>query len=379
VGNTFRRNTTSSMCDDRLVQKDSGEIFHREIWGGVENCDEFFGSLPCVIYQCNTAFTVTNISSNSVELLGIAPDSLLGGRSFWDERVYPDDKSKLTIHVERLNQGKSECCVHRLVDDRGLPVWVSHSFRKVQATSGMCVRGCITPLLAEDCLEKLDSEIISQFVHKIGNHFQLINLLISSLRRDVVQTHEVDLLEHAVERTVEFTRTFLNYSQRLTCQSEIDLGEILKAAIQSVLPSCLAKQVSLKDIVDESNGHGVVCGDPLLLETALSALLQNAIEATNGGDAVVVQLKFDQRQYGKSGIGEISIVNTGKGIESDDLRNVTAPFFTTKRDRDGLGLTIATRIIELHGGVLKLSSHVEQGTRVEAVLPLVAAGSTSER
>jgi signal transduction histidine kinase len=309
----------------------------------------------------------------------MAPDRLLGNRSFWDERAYPDDRIKLIGHVEQLVRGDLESCVHRLVDDRGLPVWVSHSFRRVQTVAGAVIRGCLTPLRTEDCLDKLDTEVISQFVHKIGNHFQLINLLLSSLRRNAVPTEDGNLLEHAVDRTVEFIRTFLNYSQGLTSRCEIDLGEILRVAIHSALPSFLAKRINLIDLIDEPHGHASLFGDPLLLEIALSALLQNAAEATNIGDEIVVKFKIDQPCLRMGVVGEISIIDPGNGIGADELANVRAPFYSTRRDRDGLGLSLAARIVDLHGGVLKLSSEIGRGTRVDVLLPLTATGPTSER
>jgi signal transduction histidine kinase len=244
--------------------------------------------------------------------------------------------------------------------------------------SGTVVRGCITPLLSEDCIEKIDADVVSQFVHKIGNHFQLINLLISSLRRIVVQSHEVNLLEQSVDRAVEFTRKFSDYSQGLTCRSEFDLSEILQMVIQSALPIFQEKRVSLKNLAVEFPSHAGVHGDPILLESALGSLLQNALEATDIGGEVVVQFKIDH--YPSLGnVGKVSISDSGNGIEGDDIGHVREPFSTTKRDRDGLGLSQAARIIALHGGVLSMASVIGWGTTVDVHLPLTRTGPTSER
>ena len=373
-----RNNSRNLIRDDEGVLRPSQGFIQLDSWGKVASLDAFLGALPSVIYQCTKTLKVTNISTNSTELLGIAPTSLLGNSSLWEDRTYLDDQSKRNTHLERLIRGESASFVCRLVNDRGLPVWISHSYRSVPLVSGTVVRGCITPLQSEDCIEKIDADVVSQFVHKIGNHFQLINLLISSLRRNVVQSHEVNLLEQSVDRAVEFTRKFSDYSQGLTCRSEFDLSEILQMVIQSALPIFQEKHVSLKNIVVEFPSHAGVHGDPILLESALGSLLQNALEATDIDGEVVVQFKIDHHPT-MGDVGKVSISDSGNGIEGDDLGQVREPFCTTKRDRDGLGLSQAARIIDLHGGVLNMTSVIGRGTTVEIHLPLTRTGPTSER
>jgi len=373
-----RNNSDSLIRVDKGILRPSQGLVQSESWGKVKSLDDFVSALPSVIYQCTKALRVTNISTNSTQLLGIAPASLLGNRSLWEGRTYADDQSKRNTHVERLIRGESASLVYRLVNDRGLPVWISHSYKSVPLISGTVIRGCITPLQIEDCNEKIDADVVSQFIHKIGNHFQLINLLISSLRRNVVQSHEVNLLEQSVDRAVEFTRKFSDYSQGLTCRSELDLSEILQIVIQSALPIFQEKGVFVKNLAVEFPTHPVVYGDPILLESAFGSLLQNALEATDIGGEVAVQFKIDHHPI-LGDVGSVSISDTGSGIECDDLRHIREPFCTTKRDRDGLGLSQAARILELHGGVLNLTSVIGRGTTVNIHLPLTRTGPTSER
>jgi len=68
----------------------------------------------------------------------------------------------------------------------------------------------------------------------------------------------------------------------------------------------------------------------------------------------------------------IKFVDTGKGIEKDDLEKVFEPFFTTKPEEKGtgLGLSISYSIIERHGGVLEIDSKVDVGTTVIINLPI---------
>jgi len=57
-------------------------------------------------------------------------------------------------------------------------------------------------------------------------------------------------------------------------------------------------------------------------------------------------------------------------MDKDELRRAATPFFTSRQERDGLGLSMAVRIIEQHGGALQISSTLRQGTEVVVALPV---------
>ena len=67
---------------------------------------------------------------------------------------------------------------------------------------------------------------------------------------------------------------------------------------------------------------------------------------------------------------EIFIQDTGKGIPEDMQARIFEPFFSTKEEGIGLGLPIAQRIVEEHGGEIRLESHPGKGTTFFLTLPL---------
>jgi two-component sensor histidine kinase len=361
---------TNDTDSDRLVSLHAQRLI-RPISSRTHNkFEEPLAAAPAILYECTADLTVTTVSANSAELIGVRSEKLIGNRTLWDERLAVEDRQGLLARIDRLNPGEVLSETHRLIDERGLPVWVSHSLCKIRTNTDTVIRGCMIPLPTDFSSKGLDSGVISQFVHKIGNHFQLINLLIGSFKRGVKSINEIETLQETVDRAVEFTRAFLHYSQAPTGPSEVDLGEVLRAVIHSNAALFVEKKVMLKDLVEESLNGALVTGDPILLEIAFRSILQNALDATSSGDRVLISGKYHATCLAGQSIARISIADTGHGIETEFLEKAATPFFTSKPERDGLGLSMAVRIVESHGGRLNISSNKSHGTEVEILLPL---------
>ena len=326
--------------------------------------------VPCIIYECFSDLIVTATSPNTFELIGIRPENIVGKRAFWEERLLPEDRERLVERLNRLGWGEVASEAHKITDDQGLPVWVVHSFGKTKTIQGVTIHGCMLPQPDPFRATSLDHSIVAQFVHKIGNHFQLINLLIGSLKRTGTNSDEIESLQQTIDKAVDFTRSFSHFSQSLTSPSVVDLGEILRSVMQSMAPLYFEKNIAVKDTVEKSLNDATICGDAFLLEFAFGALFYNALEATRSGDQIVVNGRSETRGGEGGLIARITIADTGCGIESAALAKVAEPFFSLKRDRDGLGLSSAIRIFEMHGGAINISSTVGQGTEVEVLLPI---------
>jgi signal transduction histidine kinase len=246
---------------------------------------------------------------------------------------------------------------------------VCHSFSKVGTDTDSIIRGCIIPLPKRFDETAIGDGSISQFVHKIGNHFQLLNLLIGSLKRRGT-TDEIDSLQQTVDRAAEFTRGFLHYCQTPSNLSEVDLGEVLRAVFYSNVPKFVERQVRFEDLIQDSLGGTLINGDPFLLELAFGAIVRNALDATKSGDRVSVSCKRHGSCSPAHSIVSISIVDTGVGIAPESLEKAAIPFYSTKPEQDGLGLSMAMRIFDTHGGLLRISSAKGRGTEVEIILPV---------
>ncbi|MEQ8363890.1 MAG: ATP-binding protein [Cyclobacteriaceae bacterium] len=101
-----------------------------------------------------------------------------------------------------------------------------------------------------------------------------------------------------------------------------------------------------------------VQADPKLIEQVLINLVTNSIQAINGKDTGLISLKG----YEKNNRIFIEVTDNGKGIPEKELNEIFVPFFSTKKEGSGIGLSLSKQIMSLHGGTIKVSSVVGQGT-----------------
>ena len=96
-----------------------------------------------------------------------------------------------------------------------------------------------------------------------------------------------------------------------------------------------------------------ITADPALIEQVLINLCKNALEAVNGLTRPKIKLKA-----GTDGLGNpvIKVIDNGKGITEEVAEKIFIPFFTTKQQGSGIGLSLSRQIIRLHKGTLSVSS-----------------------
>ncbi len=109
---------------------------------------------------------------------------------------------------------------------------------------------------------------------------------------------------------------------------------------------------------------GLVQADPAQLQLVLQNVLMNAAQAMNGQGAVCIAFSA------ADGNSRTSIADAGPGMPPDVLEHAFEPFFTTKSRGTGLGLPLAKRIVEAHGGDITIQTPATGGTTVTMVLPL---------
>lgn len=108
--------------------------------------------------------------------------------------------------------------------------------------------------------------------------------------------------------------------------------------------------------------------DPGQMRQALWNLCRNALDAMPHGGELRIMARRQETGRGPGGV-EIAVQDTGVGMAEDQLAHLFEPFFTTKPKGTGLGLAIVHRIVEDHGGEIRVESQPEVGTRITIVIP----------
>jgi signal transduction histidine kinase len=144
--------------------------------------------------------------------------------------------------------------------------------------------------------------------------------------------------------------------------------------------STLAEKQGVQTVMSIADDLPMIEMDRQQITTALSNIIENAIEAMHNGGKMELFAGVEDNRYIK-----ITLKDTGAGIAEESLDSVYDPFVTSKASGIGLGLTMVYQIIKNHDGEIEISSKKAEGTTVTITLPLrheqrdVANGFISEK
>ncbi|HOF85901.1 MAG TPA: ATP-binding protein [Treponemataceae bacterium] len=151
-------------------------------------------------------------------------------------------------------------------------------------------------------------------------------------------------------RPISFEFTALNINELIQDLAQFLAGEFEQAGISIDLDL-------VKDIPQ-------IQGDERFLRQMLINLLKNAKAAMEGGGIARLATRFDDETI------RITVEDTGTGIPDEVLNKIFEPYFTTKIDGTGLGLTMVYKVVKGHGGDITVQSRPSLGTRFTVQLPI---------
>ena len=165
-------------------------------------------------------------------------------------------------------------------------------------------------------------------------------------------------------------RDFLRGESR---REAVDLNDLVRRALRFAESEARRTEVRLElDLAPESLRIEV---DPIQIEQVILNLVQNGFEAMAGNDGRERVLSITTRQLGTDAV-EVEVGDTGAGMSPDVATRLFDPFFSTKPDGLGLGLTISRTIVEAHGGRLWASGNAA-GSGSALHFTLRASGGTA--
>lgn len=161
----------------------------------------------------------------------------------------------------------------------------------------------------------------------------------------------------------DFVTEFLRYAGPPPLRRGlVEVRPLLEDLATFIGPECARKGVTLA--VDAAAGPPRLAADAAQLKHALLNLVLNAAQATPAGGSILIATGGDPRTL------EIVVADTGEGLAPGAAGRVFDAFYTTREGGTGLGLPIARRIAEAHGGTLTLRGGPGAGTTARLALPV---------
>ena len=228
---------------------------------------------------------------------------------------------------------------------------------------------------AIDRLSRFSSDVAHELRTPISN---IMGAAEVALARTRAESEYRDVLESTLEECLRIRRItdsllFLARVERQDVHptfSEVSIKKELEALIEFYLPIAEEAGVSLRLQGAAADAGATACVEPTLFQQAIGNLIQNAISHSGAGATI------DLIYFKIAGELSVNVSDDGLGISEKDLPHVFERFYRVDPSRtgrsggSGLGLAIVKSIVELHGGAVRASSDLGQGSRFETRWPL---------
>jgi signal transduction histidine kinase len=211
-------------------------------------------------------------------------------------------------------------------------------------------------------------ELAAGLAHEIRNPLAGIAGVLDIASRDLPDTSPArNVMEDAKQEAVQINRILtelLDTARPKPPQFRvIDVVGTVEHAVVFARQQAITKRITIEFEVRDAVPP--VEHDPAQINQVLLNLLLNAIQSMDKPG--VIRVTLQQRDDDSL---TITVSDQGKGIAPEHLPNIFRPFFTTKGHGTGLGLSLARRIVESHGGSIRAESTPGEGTQFTVELPI---------
>ncbi|MCF8033960.1 MAG: PAS domain S-box protein [Desulfarculaceae bacterium] len=305
-----------------------------------------------------------------VEILGgdlspLIPSEHRQRHRHYVERYVRTRRGKLIGHTAELEAERKD----------GTRFPVSISFSMAEVGGGPLMTAIFRDLSKEAGLEQkvkqsqrlaILGEMVATVSHEIRSPLTLIGGFARQLEREDGLSHKGRDKVAIITKEVERLETILNELGDLSRPAkynwrESDLSQVVEHVAELMEPQLSAAGASLE--LSKGDQLPRVMADHDRLSQVLINLINNAVQASGQGAEVRMSLSANG-----DGV-KLEVADSGPGLDPAHLQDIFTPFFTTKSGGTGLGLPVARRIIEEHGGSIELLNGENGGAVARILLP----------
>jgi C4-dicarboxylate-specific signal transduction histidine kinase len=213
-------------------------------------------------------------------------------------------------------------------------------------------------------------QIAASLGHELSQPLTNLHLIID--RMDMAQKNhdgrsladDLQALQRNTQKATDILHRIRTFIRTQDTQFEqVELGQVI-ADVNDLIHD-LSFNESVQIQVDLPKEKAWVMGDAVQLSQILLNVLRNAIQATQGQPDRRIQITVRREKTSLV----LEVVDNGPGMTPDVLAQIATPFFSTKPDGLGVGLSIAQSIAQQHRGSLHIDNHPDGGARVCLQLP----------
>jgi two-component system nitrogen regulation sensor histidine kinase NtrY len=274
------------------------------------------------------------------------------------KQINPKAKEILTIAPELLGQLKSwKVGVAKISRIGGLHTFKIHKSKFIDRgfeRTFLMIEEVTSEIFEAE--KNVYSKVIRMMAHEVNNTVGPVNSIMHSV---LVNPQEVlnekdQLLKNALQVAIDrnqnlniFMRNFADLVKLPDAnKKQLDLTTLLKSVSELMMFATQEKQISFK--LDVPDKPYFIQADGQQLEQAFINIVKNAMEAIEEEGLVFITLDPIKKL--------LMIADNGKGIAKEDTEQLFSPFFSTKRDGQGIGLTLVREILLNHGLVFSLTT-----------------------
>lgn len=203
-----------------------------------------------------------------------------------------------------------------------------------------------------------------KITHEIKNPLTVVNGYLSMFDVTDIEKSKryISILKNEVNRILNLLSDFMEFTKIKVVKKECNFNDLISDVKEVLIPFFVKKNVNYSFCVQNNI---IVNMDYNRIKQVIINVIKNAVEACRESNGMVTTTAFTEEDY-----LIIVVKDNGIGMDKFVLDNILVPFYTTKDNGTGLGVSLSKEILEAHGGTINYDSVKEKYTTCKITIPL---------